>query len=97
MLEVEFKPNSTPHVRSGILFSSLSSTNILPSVTLADGSRASSHGVGTVKIFPSLTNYNVLYVPMSPFNLFSISRLTRSLDCIVSFTNNSVCLQDSFS
>jgi len=76
------------------LFSSLSSPNHLPSVTLADGSRVLSHGVGTVKIFPSLTIDNVLYVPRSPFNLLSISGLTRSLDCVVSFTHNSVYLQD---
>jgi len=76
------------------LFSSLSSPNPLPSVTLADGSRVSSHGVGTVKLFPYLTINNVLYVPESPFNLLSISRLTRSLDCVVSFTNNYVRLQD---
>jgi len=76
------------------LFSSLSSHNPLPSVTLADGSRVSSHGVGTVKLFPSLTIDNVLYVPGSPFNMLSISRLTHSLEYIVSFTNNFVCLQD---
>ena len=76
------------------LFFSLSSTNPLPSVTLTDGSRISSHGVGTVKLFPSLTIDNVLYVPGSPFNMLSISRVTHSLDCVVSFTNNSVCLQD---
>ena len=76
------------------MFSSLSSTSPLPFVTLADGSRVSSHGVGLVKLFPSLTIDNVLYVPGSPFNLLSISRLTRSLDCVVSFTNNFVRLQD---
>jgi len=76
------------------LFSSLSSPNPLPSLTLADGSRVSSHDVDTVKLFSSVTIDNVLYVPRSPFNLLFISRLTRSLDCVVSFTNNSLCLQD---
>ena len=76
------------------MFSSLSSLNPLPYLTLDDGSRVSSHGVGTVKLFPSLTIDNVLYVPRSPFNLLSINRLTRSLDCVVSFTNNFVCLQN---
>jgi len=88
-----FDSRATDHITGNkSLFSSLSSTNLLPSVTLADGSRVSSHGVGTFKLFPSLTIGNVLYVPGSLFNLLSISRLTRSLDCIVSFTNNSVCL-----
>jgi len=57
------------------LFSSLSSPDPLPSIPLADGSKVSSHGVSTAKLFPSLTIYNVLYVPESPFNLWSISRL----------------------
>jgi len=90
-----FDSGATNHITSNkSLFSSLSFPNFLPSVTLADGSRVSSHGVGTVKIFPSLTIDKVLYVPESPFNLLSIGRLTCFLDCVVSFTNNSVCLQD---
>jgi len=73
-----FDSGATDHITGNkSLFSSLSSPNHLPSVTLADGSRVSSHGVGTVKLFPSLTIDNVLYVPRSPFNLLSISRLTR--------------------
>ena len=44
--------------------------------------------------FSSLSIDNVLYVPGSPFNLLSISRLTRSLDCVISFTKDSVTLQD---
>jgi len=64
----------------------------LPSVTMANGSRVSSHGVGTINLFPSLSIDNVLYVPESPFNLLSINCLTRSLDCIISFTRKSVYL-----
>ena len=40
---------------------------------------------------------SILYVPGSPFNLLSISRLTHSLNCIVSFTKDSVILQDQSS
>ena len=79
-----FDSGATDHINGNK--SLFSSPNHLPSVTLADGSRVSSHGVGTVKLFPSLTIDKVLYVPGSPFNLLSISRLTRSLDCVVSFT-----------
>jgi len=90
-----FDSGATDHITGNkSLFSSLSFPNPLPSVILADGSRVSSHGVGTVKIFPSITIDNVFYVPGSPFNFLSISRLTRSLDCVISFTNNFVCLQD---
>jgi len=64
---------------------------------MANGSKVSSHSVGIVHLFPSLLIDNVLYVPESPFNLIFISRLTRSLDCIISFTKDSVCLQDESS
>ena len=73
-------------------FSSLSTYGHLPSITMANGSKVSSHGVGIVHLFPSLPVDNVLYVPRSPFNLLSINRLTCSLDCIISFTKYSVCL-----
>ena len=83
-----FDSGATNHITDNkSLFSSLSSTSPLPFVTLADGSRVSSHGVATVKLFPSLTIDNVLYVLGSPFNLLS-------LDCVISFTQSSVCLQD---
>jgi len=42
------------------LLSSLSCPDNLPSVTMADGSRVSSHGVGIVNIFPSISIYHVL-------------------------------------
>jgi len=88
-----FDSGATDHITGNkSLFSSLSYTNPLPFVILANGSRVSSHVVGTVKLFPFVTIDNVLYVLRFPFNLLSISRLTRSLDCIVSFTNNFVCL-----
>jgi len=66
----------------------------LPSVTMTSGSRVPSHGVGTINLFPSLFIDNVLYVPVSPFKLLSISRLTRSLNRVISFTQDFVSLQD---
>jgi len=61
---------------------------------MANGSKVSSHGVGTIHLFHSLPIDNVLYVIGSPFNLLSISRLTCSLDCGFSFPKDYVCLQD---
>jgi len=55
-------------------FSSLSTTGYLPSVTMANGYKVPSHGVGTINLFSSLSIDNVLYVFGSPFNLLSISR-----------------------
>ena len=75
-------------------FSSISTFGYLPCNTMTNDSRVSSHGVGTINLLPSLFIDNVLYVPESPFNLLSISRLTRSLECVISFTKGSVCLQD---
>jgi len=61
---------------------------------MANGYRVPSHGVGTINLFASLSIDNVLYVLGFPFNLLSISRLTRSLDCVISFTKYFVSLQD---
>jgi hypothetical protein len=76
------------------LFSSLSTSGFLPSITSANGSQTQSQGIGTVQILPSLSVDSVLYIPGCPFNLLSVNRLTRSLDCIVTFTNSNVTLQD---
>jgi len=81
-------------IGSKSFFSSISTSGYLPSVTMTNGYRVSSHGVGTIYLLSLLSIDNVLYVPRSPFNLLSISRLTRSLDCVVSFTKDSICLQD---
>jgi len=86
---------ATDHITGNkSFFSSLSTSSHLPSITMANGSKVSSHGIGTIHLFPSMPIDNVFYVPGSPFNLLSVSRLTRFLDCVVSFTKDSVCLQD---
>ena len=36
----------------------------------------------------------VLYVPDCPLNLITISKLTRDLNCFITFSDNSVTLQD---
>ena len=53
---------------------------------MTNGSRASSHGVSTIHCLHSLSIDNVLYVPESPFKFLSLSHLTHSQDCIISFT-----------
>jgi len=85
---------ATDHITGNkSFFLSLSTFGHLPSITMANGYKVSSHGVGTIHLFPSLPIDNVLYVPRSPFNLLSVSRLTHSLDCIIFFTKDSVSLQ----
>jgi len=71
-------------------------TSISPWV-LDSGATDHITGVGTINLFYSLSIDNVLFVPGSPFNLLSISHLTRSLDCIISFTKDSISLQDQSS
>ena len=70
------------------LFSSLSTSGYLPTVTLANGSKTKSQGIGTAQPFPSLSVNFVHYFPGSPFNLLSISRLTQSLDYAILLLKN---------
>jgi hypothetical protein len=86
---------ATDHITSNeSLFSTLSTSGHLPSVTMANGSWTQSRGVGVVHPLPSISVDNALYSPRSPFNMLSINRLTRSLKCVISFTEDSVFLQD---
>ena len=72
--------SATYHIiGNNLFFSSISTFDYLPSITMANGSKVSSHGVGNIHLLPSLSIDNVLYVPGSPFNILSISRLTHSL------------------
>ena len=43
---------------------------------------------------PSLPLTYVLYVPNSPFNLISISKLIHDLNCSITFSHSSITLQD---
>ncbi|RVW82546.1 Retrovirus-related Pol polyprotein from transposon TNT 1-94 [Vitis vinifera] len=43
---------------------------------------------------PSLPLHSVLYAPECPFNLISISKITRTLNCSITFSDKFVTLQD---
>ena len=62
--------------------------------SLANGSQTIAKGIGSVCPLPSLPLASVLYVPHFPFNLISISKLTRDLHCVLTFSHNSITLQD---
>ena len=66
----------------------------LPTVTLANGSQTIAKGIGSACPLPSLSLTSILYVPGFPFNLISISKLTRDLHCVLTFSHNSITLQD---
>ena len=76
------------------LFSSLTFLSPLPTITLANGSQTIVKGISSVCPLPSLPLTSVLYVPNFPFNLIFISKLTRDLHCVLTFSHNSVTLQD---
>ena len=51
-------------------------------------------GTGSACPLPYIPLTSGLYVPDSPFNLISISKLTRNINCLIIFSDNSVTLQD---
>ena len=67
------------------LFSSIITISALPTVTLANGSQTMAKGIGLAHPLPSLPLHSVLYDPECPFNLISISKITRTLDCSITF------------
>nr|CAN66185.1 hypothetical protein VITISV_025185 [Vitis vinifera] len=76
------------------LFSSITTTSALPTVTLANGSQTVAKGIGLALPLPSLPLTFVLYTPKCPFNLISISKITRTLNCSITFSDKFVTLQD---
>ena len=76
------------------MFSHFTNSISLPSVTLADRSKAVVKAVGTAKPLPSLPLDSVLYLPYCPFNLVFVSKLTRALNCSITFDDHSVTIQD---
>ena len=51
-------------------------------------------GIGLAHPLPSLPLTFVLYTPECPFNLISISKITRTLNCSIIFFDKFVTLQD---
>ncbi|RVX10963.1 Retrovirus-related Pol polyprotein from transposon RE1 [Vitis vinifera] len=76
------------------LFSSITTTSTLPTVTLANGSQTVAKGIGLALPLPSLPLTSVLYTPECPFNLISIRKITRTLNCSITFSDKFVTLQD---
>jgi transposase InsO family protein len=76
------------------LISNLSPPKIPHNITVANGSKAQVTGIGQASPLPSLSLNYVLFVPGSPFNLISISKLTQSLNCSITFSSDSFLIQD---
>ena len=76
------------------LFSSITTTSVLPTVTLANGSQTMAKGIGLAHPLPFLPLHSVLYAPECPFNLISLSKITHTLNCSITLSNKFVTLQD---
>jgi len=66
----------------GIMSSFTSTSNF---AVLADGFRTTIQGVGTATTSFTLSLAYVLYLPHFPFSLLSISKITKILNCTVTF------------
>ena len=75
-------------------FSSMSFPKIPHFVTVANESKVTSQGIGHVSLSSSLKLNFVLFIPHCPYNLISLSQLTRSLNCSVTFNANSFVIQE---
>lgn len=76
------------------LLYSLTYSNSLPHITVAGGNKTTLNGIVETQHIPSLLLDSVLYVPKSPFNLLSISRITKPHSCLVTSTPDLVFPQD---
>ena len=63
-------------------------------VELPNGEKTKIDSIGSVKMSNSITLTDVLYVPDFKFNLLSISQLTQSLGCNVTFYPDYCVVQD---
>ena len=57
-------------------------------ITLVNGSQTMAKGIGLECPLPSVPLTSVLYIPNSPFNLISISKLTHNFNCLITFSDN---------
>ena len=76
------------------LLSDLEQSSSLPNVTLVDGSTTTVSSLGTANLSPNLCLSFVLYIPDFPFNLLSISKLTKILNCVAIFLSTRCIFQD---
>lgn len=66
-------------------------------VRIADGSSSAVAGIGSVFISDDIRLDSVLFVPKLDFNLLSISKFTKDMNCIAKLTENTCEFQDLIS
>ena len=78
------------------LFTTFQSHPSTSTITLADGSTSCVLGSGTIHLTPLITLTSVMSLSQFSFNLISVSKLTRTLNCSISFFSD-YCLIHDFS
>ena len=63
-------------------------------IWIADGTLASVAGKGHISLFDGLVLQNMLLVPKISYNLLSVSKITKDLNCCVAFSPDDVIFQD---
>uniref|UniRef100_M1AYP9 Uncharacterized protein n=1 Tax=Solanum tuberosum TaxID=4113 RepID=M1AYP9_SOLTU len=63
-------------------------------VTLTDGSKIILEGIGIAHPLPSIPLKSAFFAPACPYNLLSISKLTKNRKCVVINLGDSVLMQD---
>ena len=76
------------------LFTTFQSHPSTSTVTLADGSTSCVFGLETIHSTPLNTLTSVMSLSQISFNLISVSKLTRTLNCSISFFLDQCLLQD---
>ena len=76
------------------LFTTFQSHPSTSTVTLANGSKSCILGLGTIHPTSLITLTSVLSLPQFSFNLISVSKLTRTLNCNISFFPDHYLIQD---
>ena len=77
-----------------IVLSDIEHSSSLPNVTLADGLATIVSSLDTTNFSPNLSLFSVLYIPNFPFNLLSLSKLTKLLNCATIFLSTHCIFQD---
>jgi len=69
-----------------IVFSILHTTSCASSIVFDDGSSKRSISTGTINLTSSLTRTDVNYISHVLFNLVFVNRLTKALQCSITFS-----------
>jgi hypothetical protein len=86
---------ATDHMSNKLTnFSDFSILSTPAFVSVANGKGAPVKGKGKMKLLSYIVESDVLYVPLFPFQLLSVKRLTSSLNCEVIFSPYKVIFQD---